>query len=151
MFIHYFTFYCHQVVLLCSAWCCGVTHSIHPWCALMICDCILSCQSFIISDFFQDQAKVLPLCTYLTIVIETMTDRILIRICSIFVFLCGCWCQSCVYLVGFGERSFCRSPPPSLVPLHCALFLLHFHPPANGFVLLKTSMFFNTLLLSQNF
>lgn len=137
------------MILLCSAWCCVVTHSIQPLCALMICDCTLSSQSFIISsDFFHDEAKVLPLCTYLTIVIKTLTDLVLTHLWFFFsfVFLCGCTCQLCVLGRGLenlmrGERSFCRSPPPSLVPLHCALILLHFHPPAPGFVLPKTATF----------
>lgn len=63
----YTLFCCHQVILLCSAWCCVVTHSIQ----LFVC---------ISSDFFHNEAKVLPLCTYLTIVIKSLTDLVLIHL-----------------------------------------------------------------------
>lgn len=57
----------------------------------MICDCTLSYQSFIISsDFPHDEGKVLPLCTYLTIVIKTQIW-----------FIGGCMRQSFVYLGEF--------------------------------------------------
>lgn len=120
----------------------------------MICDCNLSYQSFIIfSGFPHDEVKVLPLCTYLTIVIKTLTDLVLVHLWCFFVALCVS--VSCTW-VGFRKsdetsEKFLRSPPPSLIPFPLCPHLAAFPPPANGFVLLKTSMFFNILSLSQTF
>lgn len=44
--------------LLCSVWCCVVTHCKQPLCALLICDCSFSYQSYIISyDFSTNRLR----------------------------------------------------------------------------------------------
>lgn len=145
--------------LLCSVWCCVVTHSKQPLCALLICDCTFSYQPYLIWWLFHKQAKALPLCTCWLL---SWRLWVIWNVCH-FLWSLRCIFNGWVQVSDFVRTPrttrcdsenlvrceiwwlFLHSPPPTLISLHCAVISLRFRPPANGFVLLQTSIFLNTV------